>query len=56
MKGMLPALFDEAFPKMDGKNQCAMFSFYADLGLQVVIAAQYLIAKHTSFRRLYFGG
>ncbi|CDZ65840.1 Blr1990 protein [Neorhizobium galegae bv. orientalis] len=39
MKGMSPALFDEAFSKMDGKNQRAMMSFYADLGLQVVIAA-----------------
>lgn len=39
MKGMAPALFDEAFSKMDGKNQRAMMSFYADLGLQVVIAA-----------------
>lgn len=38
-KGMSPALFDEAFSKMDGKNQRAMMSFYADLGLQVVIAA-----------------
>ena len=38
-KGMAPALFDEAFSKMDGKNQRAMMSFYADLGLQVVIAA-----------------
>nr|WP_246691020.1 SbcC/MukB-like Walker B domain-containing protein [Neorhizobium alkalisoli] len=38
-RGMSPALFDEAFSKMDGKNQRAMMSFYADLGLQVVIAA-----------------
>lgn len=37
--GMSPALFDEAFSKMDGKNQRAMMSFYDDLGLQVVIAA-----------------
>lgn len=38
-KGMSPALFDEAFSKMDGKNQRAMMSFYSELGLQVVIAA-----------------
>lgn len=38
-KGMAPALFDEAFSKMDGRNQRAMMSFYADLGLQVVVAA-----------------
>ncbi len=38
-KGMSPALFDEAFSKMDGKNQRAMMAFYQDLGLQVVIAA-----------------
>jgi uncharacterized protein YPO0396 len=38
-KGMSLALFDEAFSKMDGKNQRAMMSFYAALGLQVAIAA-----------------
>jgi energy-coupling factor transporter ATP-binding protein EcfA2 len=38
-RGMSPALFDEAFSKMDGKNQRAMMSFYADLGLQVIVAA-----------------
>lgn len=38
-KGMSPALFDEAFSKMDGKNQRAMMSFYAELGLQVIVAA-----------------
>ncbi|WP_245444409.1 SbcC/MukB-like Walker B domain-containing protein [Microvirga sp. KLBC 81] len=38
-KGMSPALFDEAFSKMDGKNQRAMMAFYEDLGLQVVVAA-----------------
>jgi energy-coupling factor transporter ATP-binding protein EcfA2 len=38
-KGMSPALFDEAFSRMDGKNQRAMMAFYEDLGLQVVIAA-----------------
>lgn len=39
LKGMSPALFDEAFSKMDGKNQRAMMSFYDELGLQVAIAA-----------------
>lgn len=38
-KSMAPALFDEAFSKMDGKNQRQMMSFYEKLGLQVVIAA-----------------
>ncbi|MCQ1856061.1 hypothetical protein NOJ16_33045 [Neorhizobium galegae] len=38
-KGMSPALFDEAFSKMDGKNQRAMMAYYADLGRQVGIAA-----------------
>lgn len=38
-RGMSPALFDEAFSKMDGKNQRAMMSFYEDLGLQVIVAA-----------------
>jgi uncharacterized protein YPO0396 len=38
-RGMAPALFDEAFSKLDGKNQRQMMSFYQDLGLQVVIAA-----------------
>ncbi len=38
-RGMCPALFDEAFSKMDGKNQRAMMSFYEDLGLQVIVAA-----------------
>lgn len=37
--GIALALFDEAFSKMDGKNQRQMMSFYQDLGLQVVIAA-----------------
>lgn len=36
---MSPALFDEAFSKMDGKNQRAMMAFYEALGLQVIIAA-----------------
>lgn len=35
------AIFDEAFSKMDGKNQRAMMSFYKDLGLQIVIAAPF---------------
>ncbi|WP_271519178.1 SbcC/MukB-like Walker B domain-containing protein [Bradyrhizobium sp. CCBAU 53380] len=33
------AMFDEAFSKMDGKNQRQMMSFYKNLGLQFVIAA-----------------
>lgn len=33
------AIFDEAFSKMDGKNQRQMMSFYKKLGLQIVIAA-----------------
>lgn len=35
------AIFDEAFSKMDGKNQRAMMSFYKALGLQIVIAAPF---------------
>jgi len=35
------AIFDEAFSKMDGKNQRAMMTFYKDLGLQIVIAAPF---------------
>ncbi len=31
-EGMAPALFDEAFSKMDGKNQRAMMAFYVVLG------------------------
>lgn len=37
--GMALAMFDEAFSKMDGKNQRQMMSFYKKLGLQIVIAA-----------------
>lgn len=37
--GIALTLFDEAFSKMDGKNQRQMMSFYEDLGLQVIIAA-----------------
>ena len=37
--GMSVAIFDEAFSKMDGKNQRQMMSFYKRLGLQIVIAA-----------------
>ena len=33
------AIFDEAFSKMDGKNQRQMMSFYKKLGLQIIIAA-----------------
>jgi uncharacterized protein YPO0396 len=39
--GMALAIFDEAFSKMDGKNQRQMMSFYKDLGLQIVIAAPF---------------
>jgi hypothetical protein len=39
--GIALAIFDEAFSKMDGKNQRQMMSFYKKLGLQVVIAAPY---------------
>jgi hypothetical protein len=39
--GIAPAIFDEAFSKMDGKNQRQMMSFYKALGLQIVIAAPY---------------
>jgi hypothetical protein len=39
--GISLAIFDEAFSKMDGKNQRAMMSFYKDLGLQIVIAAPF---------------
>lgn len=37
--GMALAMFDEAFSKMDGKNQRQMMSFYKKLGLQIIIAA-----------------
>jgi uncharacterized protein YPO0396 len=37
--GMSVAIFDEAFSKMDGKNQRQMMSFYKKLGLQIIIAA-----------------
>ncbi|MGE3988627.1 SbcC/MukB-like Walker B domain-containing protein [Pseudorhodoplanes sp.] len=37
--GIALAIFDEAFSKMDGKNQRQMMSFYKKLGLQIVIAA-----------------
>jgi uncharacterized protein YPO0396 len=37
--GMGLAIFDEAFSKMDGKNQRQMMSFYKKLGLQIIIAA-----------------
>jgi energy-coupling factor transporter ATP-binding protein EcfA2 len=39
--GMSIAIFDEAFSKMDGKNQRQMMGFYKDLGLQIVIAARF---------------
>jgi Putative exonuclease SbcCD, C subunit/P-loop containing region of AAA domain len=37
--GMSVAIFDEAFSKMDGKNQRQMMSFYKKLGLQIILAA-----------------
>ncbi|TIM11731.1 SbcC/MukB-like Walker B domain-containing protein [Mesorhizobium sp.] len=37
--GMALAVFDEAFAKLDGKNQRQMMRFYESLGLQVVVAA-----------------
>ncbi|RUU70492.1 hypothetical protein EOD04_06550 [Mesorhizobium sp. M2C.T.Ca.TU.009.01.2.1] len=37
--GMALAVFDEAFAKLDGKNQRQMMSFYESLGLQVIVAA-----------------
>jgi hypothetical protein len=37
--GMSLAIFDEAFSKMDGKNQRQMMSFDKKLGLQIIIAA-----------------
>ena len=39
--GISLAMFDEAFSKMDGKNQRQMMSFYKKLGLQFVIAAPF---------------
>lgn len=39
--GIALAIFDEAFSKLDGKNQRQMMTFYKKLGLQVVIAAPY---------------
>lgn len=39
--GFALAMFDEAFSKMDGKNQRQMMSFYKNLGLQFVIAAPF---------------
>ena len=39
--GISLAIFDEAFSKMDGKNQRQMMSFYKDLGLQIIIAAPF---------------
>lgn len=37
--GMGLAVFDEAFSKMDGQNQRTLLDFYAEIGLQVLIAA-----------------
>lgn len=38
-QGMALAMFDEAFTKLDGKNQRQMISFFKSLGLQIVIVA-----------------
>lgn len=37
--GLALAMFDEAFTKLDGKNQRQMISFLKSLGLQIVIVA-----------------
>jgi uncharacterized protein YPO0396 len=37
--GIALAMFDEAFTKLDGKNQRQMISFFKSLGLQIVIVA-----------------
>lgn len=39
--GFALAMFDEAFSKMDGRNQRQMMAFYKKLGLQFVIAAPF---------------
>jgi energy-coupling factor transporter ATP-binding protein EcfA2 len=39
VRGMALAMFDEAFTKLDGKNQRQMISFLKSLGLQIVIVA-----------------
>jgi energy-coupling factor transporter ATP-binding protein EcfA2 len=40
-KGIGLAVFDEAFSKLDGKNQKACMDYYEKLGLQVVVAAPF---------------
>jgi hypothetical protein len=40
-RGIALAVFDEAFSKMDPRNQRQMLAFYASLGLQTVIAAPF---------------
>lgn len=40
-RGIGLAMFDEAFSKLDGRNQKACLDFFRSLGLQVVIAAPY---------------
>lgn len=40
-KGIGLAVFDEAFSKLDGKNQRACMEYYQKLGLQVVVAAPF---------------
>lgn len=40
-KGIGLAVFDEAFSKLDGKNQKACMDFYQKLGLQILVAAPF---------------
>ncbi len=40
-KGLGLAVFDEAFSKLDSKNQRACMDFYEKLGLQIVVAAPF---------------
>lgn len=40
-KGIGLAVFDEAFSKLDGKNQKACMEYYEKLGLQVMVAAPF---------------
>lgn len=40
-KGIGLAVFDEAFSKLDGRNQKACMDYYEKLGLQVVVAAPF---------------
>lgn len=40
-KGIGLAVFDEAFSKLDGRNQKACMDYYENLGLQVIVAAPF---------------